>query len=122
MKHHRSHTLRRRYGHAGAAKPWSADESRQHSNTARHILLETHYAPDHARNPDPDNCAACAIRMGGAEGPNYAGWARIYIEAKKPIPGKWRGAFERELASDNKAYANALRRSIATFGGPHFMS
>lgn len=105
---------------AGGAQPWSAEEARQHSGIARRIFNETHYDTDHARNPDPDNCSACAIRLGGSDGPNYAGWARLYIEAQRPIPGKWRAAFQRELDSDNKAYANALRRSIATFGGPRF--
>ena len=52
------------------------------------------------------------------DGPNYAGWARIYTEARRPIPVKWRKALARELLSDNAAYSNALRRSIATFGDP----
>jgi hypothetical protein len=120
MRHHRSHALRRRYGHAEGAEPWSAEDTRRYENIARRIFSESHYATDHARHPDPDNCAACAIRMGGIEGPNYAGWARLYIEARRPIPKKWKSAFEAELSSDNQAYANALRRSIATFGGPRF--
>lgn len=77
------------------------------------------------------NCGACVL--GGYEppdgwepgtkgatrhqGPNCAGWARIYVEARHAIPCKWAKAFEQERKSDNVAYAAALERSIATFGG-----
>lgn len=111
----------RRYGESSTVAPWPAAEARQHQNTARRILNERHYEGGHTRNPDPDNCGACAIRMGGAEGPNYSGWAHLYVEAQRPIPKKWKRAFERERASDNRAYAHALERSIATFGMPRFV-
>ncbi len=128
MRRH-GHALGRRYGRmtngiAAGAEPWSADEARKHRAIAQRLFSEPHYEPGHTRNPDPDNCSACAIRGLGGDieegGPNYAGWARIYIEAGKTIPSRWRDAFQRELHSDNEAYANALRRSIATFGGPRF--
>lgn len=53
---------------------------------------------------------------GRSAGPNYAGWARVYVEARKPIPQKWKQAFEAERKSDNKAYAAALEEVIAHFG------
>ena len=39
---------------------------------------------------------------------------------RRALPAGWEQAFERELASDNSLYVAALRRSIATFGGPEF--
>lgn len=115
------HRLRRRYGRAGAngvATPWPADEARRHQASARRAFTEGHSYKH--RGVDADNCSYCALTHGGSDGPNYSGWARLYIEAQRPIPKKWRGAFESELASDNRAYADALARSIATFGGPRF--
>ena len=40
---------------------------------------------------------------------------------RTPVQMEWRAAFQRELDSDNRAYAHALERSIATFGGPRFV-
>jgi hypothetical protein len=116
----RRHRLRHRYGRAGngVIEIWTAPEARQHKATAQRLLGEGH-SYRHT-GVDTDNCGFCALTHGGLDGPNYAGWARIYIEAGKAMPEKWRGAFERELASDNHHYAVALRRSIATFGGPKF--
>jgi len=51
------------------------------------------------------------------DGPNYAGWARVYVEAGAKVPHKWREAFKAELdRTDNPAYVNALRHSIAVWG------
>jgi len=112
----------RRYGDSSTVKLWPPAEARKHKATARAILEEAHYEKGHTLNPDPDNCQACAIRLGGEDGPNYAGWARIYVEAQRPIPKKWERAFALERASDNRAYAHALERSIKTFGMPRFVS
>lgn len=58
-------------------------------------------------------------------GPNYAGWARKWIQAGRPIPMGWSRAFWGELAGadadgfaeyQNEAYAEGLRRDVATFG------
>jgi hypothetical protein len=91
-------------------------------------LLARH---DHnASDRDPmtrENCGACVLngyisrddRRNGAknsDGPNYAGWARVYVQAGTRIPRKWHKAFEAELASDNQAYSDALRRDIHIFG------
>ena len=97
---------------------WSPDEARRIQNIARAIFLER-CSHDRSRL-EVDNCGKCALTHGDEDGPNYAGWARLYIEAGRVIPEQWRDAFQRELDSDNKAYANALRRSIATFGEPVF--
>lgn len=48
--------------------------------------------------------------------PNYAGWARVYVEAGKTIPAKYRAAFISELDEENRAYAEALRTDVRTFG------
>lgn len=115
-----SRALKRRYGHSGGGevKPWSEAEARNFGAIARRFFTEGH-AYEHS-GVDTDNCGFCALTHGDADGPNYAGWARLYIEAKRPIPAKWKDAFQRELDSDNRAYAEALKRSIVTFGGPRW--
>lgn len=107
-----------------AAEPWPADTARYHAATARQCLNDHghgwHFRDSDERTMTRENCGACVLAGYGVkpaeEGPNYAGWARIYVEARRPVPADWRGAFRRELASDNRAYAGALARSIATFG------
>lgn len=47
---------------------------------------------------------------------NYAGWARLYIQAGKYIPKAVRYDFLAELASDNRSYADALAQDIKDFG------
>lgn len=73
-----------------------------------------HY--DGCRHRDPDNCSGCALTTGGNEGPNYAGWPLVYIENHRAIPAKWRAAFQRELDSDNRPYANNIRAQWAKHG------
>ena len=78
-----------------------------------------------------ENCAACILagycpdcgrhRIGCPHqverGPNYAGWARVYVGDRRPIPAKWRAAFTRELErTDNPAYLAALLADIAANG------
>ena len=59
---------------------------------------------------DPDNCGGCALTTGGEDGPNYSAWPIAYMENHRLIPAKWRKAFNRELASDNKLYADNVRK------------
>ena len=74
-----------------------------------------HY--DGCNGRDPDNCSACALTDTRQDAPNYAGWPLAYMENRRTIPAKWRKAFDDELASsDNHAYADNLRRHIATHG------
>jgi hypothetical protein len=96
---------------------WGADEAKNLAAIARSMFRG--HAYEHV-GIDADNCSYCALTSGGPEGPNYAGWGRLYVEAGRLIPGRWREAFQCELESDNAAYAAALRRSIATFGEPKF--
>lgn len=109
------------------AEPWSAEEAKQIANMARGAL-------DHRGSPKgrtsrradgslrikgcggPEFCGACALvdYEPGVRAPNYAGWARVYVEAGLPIG-------ERELREElartgNDRYVNALRRSCKTFG------
>lgn len=75
---------------------------------------------------EKQNCSACVLNGYGdgkltrEEGlplqPNYAGWARIYVCAGETIPAKYRKAFISELDSENRPYADALRRDIEEFG------
>ena len=74
------------------------------------------------RSPETrDSCGACTLNGYHPRGEarnqiNYAGWARIYVQALKPIPSNLFLAFMAELASDNRVYADALRRDIKAFG------
>lgn len=103
---------------------WPAETARYHAATARQCLTDHghgwRFDSPEEQEMTRENCGACVLAGYGArpaeEGPNYGGWARIYVEARRPVPADWRGAFRRELASDNRGYAAALARSIATFG------
>lgn len=99
---------------------WNEQEAKHYAATARQCFKHDY---DHGETTDPNNCGGCAIRgLGTDDGkPNYAGWARCYVEAQMPIPASWRDDFNAELDSDNKAYAAALSRSIETFGMPQFI-
>ncbi len=71
-----------------------------------------------------DNCGACALNGWapvvdeGPAHPNYAGWARLYVQAGKGIPAVFREAFEDERVTDGP-YAAGLARDIATFGATY---
>lgn len=110
-------------------QPWSDDKAREYAGMASRCLFQhDHNASD--RDPlTRENCGACVLggyrpRGGWGDeeldakgaGPNYSGWARVYVEARASIPRKWRDAFQRERDSENRGYAIALERSIATFG------
>lgn len=99
------------------SKMWGEAEAKQIAAIARSLFRAHSYRHE---GIDTDNCSYCALTQGGPEGPNYAGWGRLYIEARRLIPEGWREAFRHELESDNAAYAAALRRSITTFGEPRY--
>lgn len=68
-----------------------------------------------------ENCGACTLSGYHPKGErrdfiNYAGWARVYIQAGKFIPKNLRYAFLAELASENRAYADALKQDIRDYG------
>lgn len=79
---------------------------------------------DHPSTNDPDtreNCGACTLGGYHPKGErrdfiNYAGWARVYVQAGKFIPKNLHYAFLAELASSNRAYAEALKQDIKDFG------
>lgn len=111
-----------------AAEPWTNEEAtRAH---LRYIAAAAfrHGHPGTFRDNDDltltrDNCGACALDSWGEHDtdglrqPNYANWARTYVEAGRPIPTRWRPAFHAVLnATDNPAHHDALLRSLATWG------
>lgn len=115
------------------AAPWPADVAASLERSARQMFYgdDWHNSGGCRREGrlGRENCGVCCLLgyepRGGfgdgysvrREGPNYSGWARLYVEARRPIPAKWREAFRRELARDaNHAYADALARSVVTFG------
>lgn len=79
---------------------------------------------DHAPTNNPDtrsSCSACTLAGYHPKGErrdfiNNAGWARVYIQAGKYIPLNVRFHFLAELASENRAYAEALKQDIRDFG------
>lgn len=70
-----------------------------------------------------DNCGACGLNGHGDHSeaehgyiaPNYSGWARIYVEARKQIPERYLSAFGSDIARAD-AYGKALRADVRTFG------
>ena len=84
----------------------------------------------HESDLERESCSACVLRgfvsesaredgYRSEDGPNYAGWARCYVQAQYPIPAAWRAAFAQE-GHDNRAYYDALGRDLVTFGHPGF--
>lgn len=122
--------------HVETSEIWSPEEARKHHDMA----YNTFYPAEHAAGRPHtvytlvedevlvrENRGACVLRGYSSpnyeddfdvdrDGPNYAGWARVYVECGRKIPAKWRAAFERERNSDNRAYAHALEVSINTYG------
>lgn len=68
------------------------------------------------RHRDPDNCSGCALTDERQAAPNYSAWPLAYMENHRVIPAKWRDAFKCELASDNKPYADNVRRTMERLG------
>lgn len=73
------------------------------------------------------NCQHCSLRgigkgstietEGGFLSPNYAGWARVYVQAGREIPSRFALAFlEETRRTDNAEYAEALRKDVRYFG------
>lgn len=73
-----------------------------------------HY--DGCKHNDPDNCSGCALTDLRQDVPNYAAWPLVYMENHRSIPVKWFDAFVAELASDNKPYADNVRRTLQKNG------
>lgn len=128
------------------AEPWPADGSESFGETpaamvrrATAMLTEHGHAWRFSTREDREltrsNCGACALSGYGLTdrdirrcGPDYAGWARVYVQAGRPVPIGWSAPLWRELAGAgridpdgqtgdaNDRYGNALRRDVATFG------
>lgn len=105
---------------------WTPLEASDLQATATQCFKRHGHEPD-VQDPDVrENCMACALagynHLPDSEGsgPNVAGWARMYIEAGVQIPVQWKRAFQRERFSPNRPYAEALTRSLNTFGHPGY--
>jgi hypothetical protein len=102
---------------------WSESEAANLQRTARRLFRD-HGHTGYADKLTRDNCGACALAGYGEStdggraplAPNYAGWARDYVQAGRGIPARWVDAFGAELSGENQRYADALRRDVATFG------
>lgn len=128
------------------AAPWPDDGSESFGRTPRAMeATSAGLLADHAhgwrftsageRKLARSHCAACALSGYGmtaaqlrVSGPDYAGWARVYVQASRAVPAGWSAPFWRELAGAgridpdgqtgdaNERYGDALRRDVATFG------
>jgi len=99
--------------------------AQQEHNQKRLIALQCLTRHDHNQSDNTplvkENCGACCLNGYHPKGErrdfiNYAGWARLYIQAGKFIPNNIRFDFMAELASDNRLYAEALQQDIRDYG------
>lgn len=123
--------------HVETSETWPTEKQREMRNMAHNVMYPAEHAAGRPHriveswlgqeDMERENCGACVLRgyisdssradgYTDADGPNYAGWARVYVECGREIPAKWRAAFEAQRNSDNRAYAHALEVSINTFG------
>ena len=86
-------------------------EAKHRASTAKNVWSEACWGKHELLHSG--NCQHCELRK---DYPNYAGWARIYVEAGQTITKKQADAFMQELESDNTAYVEALKQSILYFG------
>jgi len=104
--------------------PWNASKELSLRSIARGLFnCDQHEQHGEYR----EHCGACALNgylsdsakndgMDETTGPNYAGWARCYVQAGYTVPLRWFKAFNEQLESDNEPYAQALKNDIATWG------
>lgn len=104
-------------------EPWSSIERRALELIAKQLFkCDVH----EQHNDYREHCGACVLRgylsesaiadgQSDADGPNYAGWARCYVQAQKQVPLRWMRAFLGQLESDNDSYSACLKRDVATW-------
>lgn len=94
---------------------WNEKEAQQLRAVSRQIVWESCRCDDALSR---ENCGGHVLRGVIRKGvvtcePNYAGWARIYVEAGILIKPE---LLARELArTDNVLYVEALKRDLETF-------
>lgn len=114
--------------HTQSYQPWNREEARHHAQTALQCINRHDHPMSDRSQLTRENCGACVLNGYvprwtdptehdiNRDGPNYAGWARIYVEAGRIIPVTWREAFAAQGRADNQHYYDALGRSLVTFG------
>lgn len=115
-------------GPALIVEPWPLEEQLSESRMARaQIRGDEHHRETCGKAPwsltERDSCGTCALlgwgshnEQHGTPAPNYAGWARVYVQAREPVPRQWFAAFVAELNDTNENYRDCLRRDVATYG------
>lgn len=74
----------------------------------------THY--EGCKGQDLDNCSGCALEARGQRKPNYAGWPLSYMQNGIRIPPRFFDGLLEELESDNKHYAENLKKQLKEHG------
>lgn len=113
------------YEHTKCFDPWPTAQARVGRAIARAVLWDPMHAHGHHGDYSEtarENCAMCVLQgWAPVDGeaprgePNYAGWARVYVQAGAAIPDGWRRAFA-DLLNEDTPNAHALERDIATYG------
>lgn len=106
--------------------PWSPEEQQEQRRYKTGVWNHEHGSVTgtrQQRNLVRANCSACVL--GGyrdvyddespTDAPNYAGWARVYVETRHVVPHGFVRGFERDLNEDSP-YGAALRRDVVTYG------
>lgn len=102
-------------------KPWQDDLDVARDRTMALQSLGRHDHRFWERDPlTRENCGACVLNGYVPRGeprnqpPNYAGWARVFVQTGKGVKRKW--LLEELSRTDNAVYLAALLRDIATHG------
>lgn len=108
------------------ADRWSRAEAAALTRTAAQLMNRHDHEFSDRDRLTRENCGACCLsgyrpRGGWGDdiepGPNYAGWERIYTQARRPILRAWVPTYDRS-ADEDTPYGAALRMDIATYGRP----
>lgn len=109
-----------------SGEPWTPEEQQRQMSLKGGVMRHDHgpvTGDREERNLVRANCGACVLDgyrdrdddEWPRDEPNYAGWARVYVELTRMIPVKFMPGFERAINEDSP-YGEALRRDILTYG------
>lgn len=119
------------YEHNRVYSVWDAEYQLRERQIARQLIIgDEYHRSGHGGHMDEltrVNCGSCVLQGYQPkytkdedhdmlrDGPNYAGWARVYVQSGFSIPTEWRRAFALQ-GLDNLAYYDAIGRDLVTWG------